>query len=321
MNNYIGHPTQLFGVEEHRLVGGKGDGLRLFEVNNGRGLMFTISADRCGDISRLYFDGKNLGFFAPCGYVAPQYYDKDGLGFLKSFTAGFFTTCGFEAVGDPCTDNGEELPLHGTIGNTPAENIGHWIAADGIHIKLEVRDAYLGGNKYLLTREYIVPTDRDEIILRDTVRNIGDTEVPYMILYHFNMGYPLLSENSHVTINNKGVVPRNEEAEKGLCDALKMEKPQAGYEEQCFFYDMTEGIAKISNPEIGVSLSLNYDVRELPCFTEWKMMGSGQYALGLEPGNVTPEGRDVMRKKGTLTFLAPGEEKTQTITIKLSREG
>ena len=67
MNNYIGHPTQLFGVEEHRLVGGKGDGLRLFEVNNGRGLMFTISADRCGDISRLYFDGKNLGFFAPCG--------------------------------------------------------------------------------------------------------------------------------------------------------------------------------------------------------------------------------------------------------------
>ena len=31
MNPYIGHESQLYGVEEHRLVGGKGDGMRLFE--------------------------------------------------------------------------------------------------------------------------------------------------------------------------------------------------------------------------------------------------------------------------------------------------
>ncbi|MBR3848787.1 MAG: aldose 1-epimerase family protein [Oscillospiraceae bacterium] len=318
MINYAGHESQLFGVEEHRLVGGKGDGLRLFEVNNGRGVMFTISADRAGDISRLYYKGNNLGFFAPCGYVSPNYYDKEGLGFLKSFTAGFFTTCGFAAVGSPCNDNGEELGLHGTIGNTPAENVGHWVAADGIHVKLEVRDAYLFGNKYLLTREYIVPTDRDEIILRDTVKNIGDTEVPYMVLYHINIGYPLLSEKSVVTINNKGVVARSANAEAGINDALKMEVPQAGYEEQCFFYDMPKGEASVYNPDINVGLSINYDTKELPRFTEWKMMGKGQYALGLEPGNCTPEGRDVLRKRGELVFLAPGEEKTQTITFKLS---
>ena len=35
MNPYIGHDTQYYGVEEHRLVGGKGDGMALFEVNNG----------------------------------------------------------------------------------------------------------------------------------------------------------------------------------------------------------------------------------------------------------------------------------------------
>ncbi|MBQ5777291.1 MAG: DUF4432 family protein, partial [Oscillospiraceae bacterium] len=202
-----------------------------------------------------------------------------------------------------------------------AESFGHWITDDAIHIKAVIRDATPFAHQLVLEREYICSLSKNEIVMNDVIKNVGSTETPFELLYHCNMGYPLLSENSHVTINNKGVVPRNEEAEKGLCDALKMEKPQAGYEEQCFFYDMTEGLAKISNPEIGVSLSLNYDVRELPCFTEWKMMGSGQYALGLEPGNVTPEGRDVMRKKGTLTFLAPGEEKTQTITIKLSREG
>ena len=50
MNPYIGHDTQLDGVEEHRLVGGKGDGMRLFEVNNGKGLMLTVSPDTRMDV-------------------------------------------------------------------------------------------------------------------------------------------------------------------------------------------------------------------------------------------------------------------------------
>ncbi len=75
MNPYIGHESQMSGVEEHRLVGGKGDGMRLFQVRNGKGLEFTVVADRCADISRLSFRGVNMGYFAPCGYVAPAYYD------------------------------------------------------------------------------------------------------------------------------------------------------------------------------------------------------------------------------------------------------
>ena len=78
MNPYIGHDSQLYGIEEHRLVGGKGDGMRLYEVNNGKGLMMTVSPDRGGDITRLRYRGINLSYFSPCGYVAPAYYDKIG---------------------------------------------------------------------------------------------------------------------------------------------------------------------------------------------------------------------------------------------------
>ena len=99
MNPYIGHPTQLSGVEEHRLVGGKGDGMRLYEVRNGKGLEMTLSPDRNGDIPRLFCNGINLSYFSPCGYVAPAYYDKTGSNWLQSFTAGFLTTCGLQAVG------------------------------------------------------------------------------------------------------------------------------------------------------------------------------------------------------------------------------
>ena len=317
MKEYIGHTSQLYSIEEHRLVGGKGDGMRLLEVNNGKGLMFTISADRCGDISRMYFKGVNIAFFGPCGYVGPEYYDDKGLGFLKSMTGGFLTTCGLTAVGSPCVDNGEELPLHGTIANTPAENIMYEIKENSIYIKLVIRDASLFSHKLLLTREYECSLNKNEIILRDTVENIDFEETPYMILYHMNMGYPLLTEKSIVTINSKNITPRNEDAQKGLDSAVIMEKPQIGYIEQCFYHDMLSGFAKIYNPDLKFGVSINYNTDELPYFTEWKLMKSAEYVLGLEPGNCTPDGRDVMRKEGKLKFLKPGEKKAQTIIIKI----
>ena len=89
MNKYIGNPMQIRGVEEHRLCGGKGDGMRLFQIRNGKGLEITVSADRCADISRLTYKGVNFGYFSPCGYVAPSYYDSVGAGFLKSLPPVF----------------------------------------------------------------------------------------------------------------------------------------------------------------------------------------------------------------------------------------
>ncbi len=317
MNKYIGHSSQSYGFEEHRLCGGKGDGMKLIQVNNGSGLMFTISADRAADISRAYYKGVNLGFFAPCGYVAPQYYDNKESGFLKSFTAGFFTTCGLCAVGSPCNDNGEELPLHGTISHAPAENMLCFEENNEMHFKFVIRDAALFSHKLILEREYIAPIGKNEIKICDKVKNIGFEESPYMILYHFNIGYPLLSEKSTVKLSHKGITPRNARAADGIENSLIIEKPQNRFEEQCYYYDMTDGKAEIYNPDLKFGLSLNYDIKELPFFTEWKMMGSGEYVLGLEPGNCTPDGRNVMREKNLLCYLKPGEEKTQTILIKI----
>ena len=311
MNKYIGHINQVYGVDEMRLSGGKGDGMRMLNVRNGRGLEFLISADRCADIVRLSFKGDNYGYFAPCGFVSPKYYDDKDAGFLKSFTAGFFTTCGLTAVGSPCEDEGEKLPLHGTISNTPCENIAHWISHDGIHIKATIRDASLFSYQLVLEREYIVSLEKNEIELKDTVKNIGSKTAPLEILYHCNMGYPLLDENAEIEIPSTKVEPRNEHAASGISNCLEVEKPQNGYEEMCFYHTL-EGKTEISifNPKINKGLKMLYDAENLKCFTQWKMMGEYEYVMGLEPGNCLPDGRDIMRKKGMLEFLNPGEEKT-----------
>lgn len=295
MKDYIGNPLQIRGAEQYILQNGKGDGMHFLYVRNGKGLEVWLSLDRAGDVSRLAFNGDNMGYFAPCGYVAPQYYDGVGAGFLKSFTAGFFTTCGLTAVGSPCTDAGETLPLHGTISHIPAELRAMEETDDALTVKLQIRDAALFGRKLVMDRVYRFSYTENVFEVRDTVTNEADTVSPYMILYHCNMGYPLVSENSVLRIPHTRLTARNDHAAAHIHTALQTEQPQAGYEECCYYYDVKEkgGTAAVGtyNPDIGKGLVMSYDKKSLPCFTEWKMMGKTDYVLGLEPGNCPPPPR------------------------------
>lgn len=318
MNPYIGHDSQVYGMEEHRLVGGKGDGMRLLEVNNGKGLELTVSLDRAADISRLRFKGINMSYFSPCGYVAPAYYDSTGSNWLKSFTAGFLTTCGLRAVGSPCVDEGEELPLHGTIANQPAEN-AYWFEENGeLVVRAVVKDETIFAAKLRMMREIRVSLAENTFTIQDTIENTGDTIQPLEILYHMNMGYPLLDENSVVEIPSVHVAPRDDHAAEDIENWMKMIKPQAGYVERCYYHKFEkEGRASIYQPKIGQGLEISFDADELDGFVEWKMMGVRDYVLGLECGNCYPDGRDVMRKSGMLKFLAPGEKKTYQVKVRM----
>lgn len=318
---YIGHESQLAGVEEYRLAGGKGDGMRLFQVWNGKGLEFTVSADRCADISRLKFRGINMGYFSPNGYVSPAYYDDRENGFLKSFTAGFLTTCGLTAVGSPCVDGGEQLPLHGTIGNTPAEQI-YWEKDENrIRIHAKIPDERIFGHKLVLNRVISCSLEENVILIEDKITNRGDQPCPLMILYHMNVGYPLLSENARLYIPSEDVKGRNSHAEKNLRYWNQITKPQDGFEEQCYFHIFKKnGMASIYNPLIGQGLEIKFDAENLSYFTQWKMMGKRDYVLGLEPGNCHPDGRDQMRREGKLTVLEPDETMVYRVQVKMITE-
>jgi len=320
MNQYVGHESQCCGVEEHRLIGGKGDGMRLLQVRNGRGLEFTVSADRAADISRLSFCGMNMGYFASCGYVAPAYYDDREDLFLKSFTAGFLTTCGLANAGSPCVDEGEALPLHGSIGNTPTEHI-YW-ERDEKEIRIHARtvDARLFSHKLALDRTIRCSLEENVFEVEDRIKNEGDGAYPVEVLYHMNMGYPLLSEKSIVHIGSDQVEPRNERAAEGIEEWDKMRKPERGFEEQCYYHKFSgEGKAGVFQPEEGLGLMISFDSENLRYFTEWKMMGVRDYVLGLEPGNCHPDGRNKMRRDGTLKILEPEEEAIYKFKVSLAK--
>lgn len=319
VNPYIGHESQLYGVEEHRLVGGKGDGMRLYEINNGKGLELTVSPDRCADIARLRYRGINMSYFSPCGYVAPAFYQATGTNWLKSFTAGFLTTCGLEAVGSPCEDGGELLPLHGTIANTPSEHSYFCQEGEDLVVRAVTKDEVLFARKLRLTRELRVSTQKNEFVITDVIENTGDTTQPFEILYHMNLGYPLLDEDSVITVPSAQVEPRDDHAAEDLANWSKAIKPEVGYQERCYYHKFPDenGRASIYQPKLGQGLEITFNAKELDGFVEWKMMGVRDYVMGLECGNCYPDGRDVMRQKGMLKFLAPGEQKKYQVKVRM----
>ena len=93
---------------------------------------------------------------------------------------------------------------------------------------------------------------------------------------------------------------------------MEMEMPQSDFAEQCFFHEMTpdeNGFvrAEIWNPGLNFGGFVRYKAAQMPFFTQWKMMGAGDYACGLEPSNAPLMSRAALRERGELPFLASGE--------------
>lgn len=326
---YVGDISQLFGVKDYRLIGGKAEGVRAIDVKNGSGLEMTILPDRGLDISHLTYKGINLSYISKTGIVAPQYYDDSGLKFLRSFFGGFLTTCGLVQAGAACVDQCQEFGLHGRISNTPAEEVyaGTEFVQDTaiMRVRGKVREAAVFGENLVLNREIIVPYGENKFIINDTVENMGFRDEPLMILYHCNLGYPLLTSKSYFIAWSKSVHPRDEEAAKGINEYNKFQLPTPNYKEQVFYHQMkcdSEGktFAALINPIQQVGIVIWFNKNQLWNLCQWKMMGEGEYVLGIEPGNCHVGGRNRAREDGTLEFIKPGEIRKFQLDIEILEE-
>ena len=134
-----------------------------------------------------------------------------------------------------------------------------------------------------------------------------------------NIGYPLLDENSVLTIPSDTVKGRDDHAAEDIANWMRMEKPQADYQERCYYHTFKGNAASASiyQPKSGIGLEISFDPALLDGFVEWKMMGVRDYVLGLECGNCYADGRNEMRKSGMLKFLDPGESIEYKVNVKV----
>lgn len=313
---FIGHRDQLMKVKKICMEDGKAAGVEMLDVQNRSGMHFDVNISRGMDIPYLDFCGENIGYISPCGVVNPQYFDDKGLGFLKSFTAGFLTTCGLKVAGAPCEYEGESYGLHGNLSHTPAENVSYSIEEDEenpcVVIRGTVRDAVIFGDRMSLQRKIKCSYKERKITLKDRVTNEGYKKVRQMILYHCNIGYPILTPDSEVYIPAVETKPRNEHSEELISTWMKPEQPDPDYVETCYYHrlksnDDNHATVAIYNPELEKGIAIEIDMSTLDHFVQWKMMGAGDYVMGLEPANATIDGIEDAINNGSMKYLEPGE--------------
>ncbi|MBN1672187.1 MAG: aldose 1-epimerase family protein [Kiritimatiellae bacterium] len=320
LRRHVGSMQQVAGIRTSTLDDGKARGLRVADVNNGSGLTFTVLLDRGMDIGQAAYRGTPLAFLTPVGYAHPAYFEPDGLRWLRNWHAGLLTGCGLSNAGAP-EKSGEFSPLeplglHGRLSNIPAEKCAVCEEWAGGRYRLSVagtvRHACMFGENLELTRTISTAMGENAATVEDRVTNRGLSPSPLMLLYHINIGFPILDKNARLETREHEVAPRTPAAEPGLPAWPEAQAPTAGYEEQCFYHDIpadNDGLSRIRlrNPALKLGVEVAYRKKELPFFTQWKMMGEGAYVMGLEPANCHCEGQTEERKNGTLQEIQPGE--------------
>lgn len=314
---YVGNLRQLFGVREARLMGGKADGIRVVDMHNGGDLSFCVAVDRCMDIPELRYRGRVINYISPNGLVHPSYYSCFGEGWSEAFSGGLLYTCGLTHAGPK-----EELDWltqkeHGSIANTPAQNFSIDIqeTPQGPQAVLRgtMHEGMLAGANLTLTRTIRMQYRSDQIEIEDCVKNEGYRSTPHMLLYHCNLGYPLLQQDSICSLPHCSVRPRTNFAASMLSHLDEIISPQDQMEEMCYYYTPQtdeQGWAhvRLENRREHLGMTLSYDAASLPMCIQWKNFVKGEYVMGLEPASCTIDGRRDAEQRKLMRYLEPGQQ-------------
>ena len=319
----VGSMQQVAYVRPITLQEGRCTGLKAFDVKNNE-LQYQVLADKCLDVGQLSYKGVNFNFLSKPGLQGRGHYDTHGEEALRSIMGGLFFTAGLENICAPCTVNGKELPMHGRIRTTPAEHLTADAFWEGESYVLrtsgEMREAELFGENLVLRRSIETRWGEKSLTVTDEIENQGFRPEPLLLLYHINIGYPLLDEGTEVLLPTRSVTPRDE-ASKGheMCwnvmDAPKDNEPEYVFIHEPVADENGNVIVCVLNEQLKLGLRLSYTAANLPRFMEWKSTASGDYVVGLEPSNSSVYGRLYHEREGSVHHLAPFAKETNVLTF------
>jgi hypothetical protein len=328
----LGRLEQAAGVRLVTLSDGIERGVRVLEFRTGTGFEFDVLVDRAFDIGRCEHAGRSLAWISNTGFAGPWFHEPEGFGFLRSFGGGLLTTCGLDHSFAPTEDTAaqyhypakptESYGLHGRLTGRPARLTAygeHWqsdaeciLFAEG-----EVMQAAVFGEQLLLRRRIEARIGESRLTIRDQVVNVGHDPTPHMLLYHVNLGWPVVDDGAELIAPSTAVTARGHYPPE---DYQRLHAPQAGYVEQVFEHtlaaDKDDRVpVAIINRRIGLGAYQRYRRDQLPYHFIWRMLGEGTYVLGIEPSTNPPAGRHEARRQEKLIELEPDENRSYELEL------
>ena len=327
-----GNMRQLCGLKRYVYADGRASGCEAVDVETGGGLRFTVLPGRGMDIPELRYRGVPISYMTKGGVGSSFVYDPIEDGWLKNFFAGMLTTCGLCNAGPTCKGDlgilkAVPLGLHGAISNTIADNVcacEDWIDGEyRLAVSGRMEEGRLHGEHLQLRRTIETKLGAKSFSVTDEFTNVGETDQMLMFFYHINIGHPVLGEGARFAAPSKRVWAETDHAKAGIGEYERCTLPQKGYLEQQFFHEMgadAEGntLCALINDALELAVVLRYNVRELPCIAEWKVLRDAEYVLAFEPGNCHAVGREKQIESGKAEFLRPMESRFAHFEIEIA---
>ena len=322
----VGRIDQVAGARPFVFDDGPARGMRGIDVWTGSGLEFTVLPDRCLDILSARLAGRPIAWESANGPVAPGRYDPEGFRWLRSFGGGLLTTCGLRHFGAPDAEGDEAWGLHGRASNLSARQVAVACGWEGdayrIAVRGQVDEAEVFRPTLRLARTIETALGSRRIAVRDRVTNLGYAPSSAMLLYHINLGWPLVSEGSRLLVEYDSIRGMTEEAQAAVDRHRTFQPPTEGFSEHVYelqpkrYADGTCRAALV-NPGLGdgLAVSVTWSKDALPYMAEWKMMGQGTYVVGVEPMTCPFPPRQALREAGRMPELQVGQSRDTGVTI------
>ena len=201
-------------MAKRTLRGGVSDGVDVVTIDNGV-LSVDVLPTRGMGLWRGMHRGTRLGWGSPARYpVHPALVnrvDQRGLGWLTGFNE-WMCRCGLSSLGEPGLDV-VELPggarresqvlLHGGIANTPCRHLSMGVIEDGpgtLMVRGVMEEAWLYGPKLRLDSTLRTAAGSSSLTIVDEVTNLSDEPGELQLMYHTNMGRPLLEQGARLVV-------------------------------------------------------------------------------------------------------------------------
>ena len=148
---------------------------------------------------------------------------------MRNWGGGLLTTCGIDHTLFMAEDTAaqyhyppkqtEEFPLHGRLSNRPARLAGYGERWEGDECVLwaegETLQASVFGEHLVLRRRIEARVGESRLTIADEVENVGWDRTPHMLLYHVNVGFPVVDEGSEVLVPARSVDARGDHPVEG----------------------------------------------------------------------------------------------------------
>jgi hypothetical protein len=310
-----------------RFQGGLADQIEVVELNSNTFRLWVLPT-RGMSIWCMESDGVMFGWESPIdGPVHPAFvpiHDPDGFGWLEGFDE-LFVRCGIESNGAPEHDDrgGLVYPLHGRIGNLAASGLQVQFDQETERLELsgEVRESRLFFKKFKLKTRLSINVKSATVDIFDEVTNELATPTSMQLLYHINVGKPVLGKGATIELPINELAPKDELSASEIDNWDRCDSPSAGYSERVYFAtlrsdenDITATLLKSADGTSG--LGVTYGTQNLPRFIVWKNTAavSDGYVTGLEPATNYPNTKTFEAKQERVVQLGPG----QTVVFQVS---